>query len=78
MSTSVGDAAAVDVRVDDRMLHVLLRDGREVAVPLDWFPRLQAADAQARADWRLIGDGEGVHWPRIDEDVSVAGLLRAG
>lgn len=34
--------------------------------------------AKARADWRLIGDGEGVHWPRIDEDVSVAGLLRAG
>jgi len=78
VSTSVSDASAVDVRVDDAALHVTLRDGREVSVPLDWFPRLAAADATARADWYLLGDGEGIHWPTIDEDISVAGLLRAG
>lgn len=78
MSTSVRDAAAVDVRFDDTALHVLLRDGREVSAPLSWFPRLQAAPPEERAEWRLIGQGEGVRWPSLDEDVSVAGLLSTG
>ena len=77
MSTSVRDAAAVDVLVDDTHLHVRLRDGREVLAPLEWFPRLRDADGVQRAEWVILGDGEGVHWPSIDEDVSVAGLLRA-
>ena len=74
MSTSVDDA--IDVRVDDRAIHVVLRDGREVSAPLSWFPRLSAASTEDRADWYLLGDGEGIHWPTIDEDISVAGLLR--
>ncbi|HEU4849432.1 MAG TPA: DUF2442 domain-containing protein [Terrimesophilobacter sp.] len=57
-------------------LQLTLADGREVSAPLFWFPRLLAATETERQHWRLIGAGEGVHWPAIDEDVSVASLLR--
>jgi hypothetical protein len=56
-------------------LTVWLADGRTVTVPLVWFPRLLTANAQAREKWELLGDGEGIHWPEIDEDLSVEGLL---
>lgn len=75
MSTSVHEALAVRVRVDSQQVHVELRDGRTVSAPLAWFPRLAAADEAPRSDWRLIGHGEGIHWPQLDEDISVAGLL---
>lgn len=70
------DARAVDVAVDDDNLTVDLADGRRVIVPLAWFPRLLHAKPEERRNWRLIGDGQGVHWPDVDEDLSVAGLLR--
>ena len=71
------DAPAVDVKVSDEQLVVVLADGRELAAPLAWFPRLiQATEAQ-RKNWRLIGRGQGIHWPDVDEDISVASLLRA-
>ncbi len=76
MSISTDDAAAVGVRVDDTTLYVALRDGREISVPLEWFPRLLSASPEARADWRLIGAGEGIHWPMLDEDISIEGLLQ--
>jgi len=63
------------VEVTDDELRVDLADGRRIAVPLTWFPRLMAADATARVQWQLLGDGEGIHWPAADEDLSVAGLL---
>ena len=63
------------VSFSKKNLRVELSDGREVSVPLSWFPRLQKAPASARAKWRLIGVGSGIHWPDIDEDVSVASLL---
>jgi hypothetical protein len=66
---------ATSVVVDDRALHVTIDDGRELSVPIDWFPRLEKASAEARSNWRLIGVGEGIHWPDIDEDISVLGLL---
>jgi len=66
---------AVDVAVTETVLHVTLDDGRELSVPVEWFPRLRDAAADVRADWRLIGRGEGIHWPAIDEDISVRGLL---
>lgn len=66
---------AMDVRVDSTMLSVSLDDGRELSVPVEWFPRLRDASAAARANWRLIGQGEGIHWPDIDEDISILGLL---
>ena len=69
-------AKAVDVSVSDMSLKVSLDDGREISVPLDWFPRLRDATPSQRANWRLIGTGEGMHWPDVDEDISVPGLLR--
>lgn len=70
------DATAIDLSIDDSSLRVVLADGRELAVPLEWFPRLRDATAEQRKNWRFIGRGQGVHWPDVDVDVSVAGLLR--
>lgn len=71
------DPRAVDVIVDDAMLHFILADGRQIAAPLVWFPRLCDASQDARQDWRLIGKGIGVHWPQVDEDIAVETLMRA-
>jgi hypothetical protein len=68
--------AARDVRFDREMMHVRLIDGRDISVPLDWFPRLKKAKQDEREKYRLIGGGVGIHWPDLDEDVSVPGLLR--
>lgn len=70
------DPRATAVQVTDDELRVELADGRTVTAPLVWFPRLLDADDAQRANWELLGDGEGIHWPDIDEDLSVAGLLR--
>jgi hypothetical protein len=66
---------AVSAIVDERALRVDLSDGRSIAVPLTWYPRLAHATVEERANWRLIGAGEGLHWPDLDEDISVAALL---
>lgn len=78
MSTSVPvpDPRAVHVGFDDDQLWVDLAGGRRLGVPLVWFPRLLHASSEQRQSWRLIGDGQGIHWPELDEDLSVAGLLR--
>ena len=57
------------------MLQVDLIDGRSISIPLAWYPRLQHGTTAERANWRLIGDGRGVHWPDLDEDISVENLL---
>ena len=77
MSTSAVslDPTAIDVDVSDTLLRITLADGREVAAPLAWFPRLRDATPEQRKHWRLIGRGVGIHWPDVDEDVSVRGLL---
>ena len=69
------EALATDVRVAEDSLRVVLADGREVAAPLAWFPRLESATDSQRRNWRLIGGGVGIHWPEVDEDVSVESLL---
>src|SRR5438034_548812 len=66
---------ARDVRFTQEALHVLLADGREISAPLEWFPRLRSATRKQRARWQLTGDGIGVHWPDVDEDIEVEGLL---
>lgn len=66
---------AVDVTCTDDALRVVLADGREVAVPLVWFPRLLNATPEQRKEWRLIGGGIGIHWESVDEDISVESLL---
>jgi hypothetical protein len=78
MSTSQGEsrsALALKVTVTDDTLAVDLVDGRTVSVPLAWYPRLAHGSPAEREEWRLIGRGEGIHWPRLDEDLSVDGLL---
>jgi hypothetical protein len=79
MSTSphnVRDGRASRVTLTDETLTVLLADGRSISVPLTWYPRLAHGTAVERSRWRLIGDGEGIHWPELDEDISVEGLLK--
>jgi Protein of unknown function (DUF2442) len=67
---------AVDVRFNEDSIHVRLSDSREVSAPLEWFPRLRDATPEQRQNWRLIGRGIGIHWENVDEDISVASLLR--
>ncbi|WP_431857026.1 DUF2442 domain-containing protein [Azospirillum sp.] len=64
------------VSVDDDRLTVDLMDGRSIAVPLAWYPRLFDATPEQRRNWELAGSGYGIHWPDIDEDLSTEGLLR--
>ncbi|HEX8243846.1 MAG TPA: DUF2442 domain-containing protein [Longimicrobium sp.] len=63
------------MRVTDDSIIAELADGRTVSVPLAWSWRLSDATPEQRANWRLIGSGEGVHWPDVDEDISVRGML---
>lgn len=78
MSTSspeISTVVATDVSCGTERLRVSLSDGRQISVPLAWFPRLAGATPAQRQQWTLIGQGVGIHWPAIDEDLSVAGLL---
>jgi hypothetical protein len=70
------DLIPIDVVVDDSTLRVRFRDGLEIATPTSRFPRLAQGTAEQRNNWRLIGRGDGIHWPEIDEDISVRTLLR--
>ena len=64
-----------EVSFVDEVLQVFLSDGREIRVPLEWFPKLRDASPEERLHWRLIGKGIGIHWPDLDEDLSLEGLL---
>jgi len=78
MSTSATElrpALAENVKVTRYELRVLLSDGRTIAVPLMWYPRLSHGSPEERAEWRLIGRGAGIHWEALDEDIYVDGLL---
>jgi hypothetical protein len=70
------DPRAKEVRVTEDELIVVLADGRRISAPLAWYPRLLHASQQQRDNFELLGDGEGIHWPDVDEDLSVTGLLR--
>ncbi len=79
MSTSESDtvqlALAQSAHVTEDAIAVALADGREISAPLAWYPRLLHATTEERANLRLIGDGEGIHWPDLDEDVSIDNLI---
>ncbi len=75
ISTINKSKLAQDVSFTEDKMIVLLEDGRELSVPLDWFPRLREASKEELNDWRLIGGGEGIHWEALDEDISVAKLI---
>jgi hypothetical protein len=68
-------ATAQNVRVTDDTLVIDLTDGRTISVPLAWYPRLLQGTPKERSHWRLIGQGEGIHWPDLDEDISVQHVL---
>ncbi len=70
------DPRAIEVEVSEDELSVVLADGRRIAVPLTWFPRLLNASPDERSKFEILGGGAGIHWPQIDEDLSVDGLLR--
>ena len=70
------DVRAMRVTVEDSRLVVDLMDGRTIAVPLAWYPRLANATPRQRNHWELAGGGYGIHWPEIDGDLSTEGLLR--
>ena len=63
------------VSISDDTLTVDLSDGRTISVPLNWYPRLLHSNPEERVKWRLIGKGEGIHWPELDEDISVENLI---
>jgi len=78
MNTLVDEPRAVtgeNVKVTTNTLLVELSDGRTITAPLAWFPRLLHGTAKERNHWRFIGRGEGIHWPDLDEDISVEGLV---
>jgi hypothetical protein len=74
-TAEIANATAAEVRIARGRLTVELTDGRTITTPLAWFPRLLHATAKERASWRLIGRGHGIHWPELDEDISVDNLL---
>lgn len=73
--TELREANALRVTVSDDTLAVNLADGRTITAPVGWFPRLANGKDAERANWRLIGGGSGIHWPELDEDISVESLL---
>lgn len=75
LAIEIDQLAAMDVHVTDDALSVDLSDGRTITVPLVWYPRLLNGTPAERANWRLIGRGEGIHWTDLDEDISVKGLI---
>ena len=66
---------AISVEFTRAVMRVALQDGRTLEVPIAWFPRLREATPEQREDLRLIGGGIGIHWPQLDEDLSIRGLL---
>jgi hypothetical protein len=67
--------SATQARVNDDTLSVDLSDGRTISVPIAWFPRLSHGTSEERSRWQLTGNGRGIHWPALDEDISVENLL---
>jgi hypothetical protein len=68
-------AKAQNVAVSDDTITVDLSDGRTISIPIGWYPRLLHGTPEQRNNWRLIGTGEGIHWPELDEDISVENLI---
>ena len=75
ISTVKSIPLAQDVKCSEDELIVSLIDGRSISVPLSWFPKLSDASKEQLKNWEILGNGEGIHWPEIDEDISVEGLL---
>ena len=74
-TTEVSAARAQNVTVAEDTLTVELSDGRAISVPLAWYPRLLHGTLEERSKWRMVGQGVGINWPALDEDISVENLL---
>ena len=74
-ATNLARPAATRVSVTDSTIDVELNDGRSLSVPISWYPRLEHATEAERANWTLTGSGLGIHWPEIDEDISVEAVV---
>ena len=72
----ITDLRATSVRMEADMFYVEIEDGREIGVPYSWFWRLEDATAEQRNNWRFIAGGHGIHWEEIDEDISIAGIIK--
>ena len=75
MSSLTSEVRALNVQITEDAMTVELNDGRSISVPLDWYPRLLHGTPEERSNWRLLGNAEGIHWPDLDEDISVENLL---
>ena len=75
LTTEVRSMTAQSVTVSEDALVIDLVDGRTISAPLAWYPRLMHGKPEERANWRLVGQGEGIHWPDLDEDISVDNVL---
>jgi hypothetical protein len=75
LAIEISEARAQDVKVDEDRLIVELTDGRTISAPLAWYPRLWRGRPEERECFEIIGDGAYIHWPKLDEDLSVAGIL---
>jgi hypothetical protein len=75
LAVEITEARAQEVRIDEDRLVVELTDGRTISAPLAWYPRLWHGKPEQRARYEIIGDGAYIHWPDLDEDLSVAGIL---
>jgi hypothetical protein len=75
LTVSAPSARIKGVSITDEALAVDLVDGRTITVPLSWYPRLSHGKPAERNNWQLIGNGEGIHWPNLDEDISVDNLI---
>ena len=75
MSSLVAEIRAQSLVITDDTVSVELNDGRSISVPLSWYPRLNHATLSERSNWRWIGDREGIHWPDLDEDISIENLV---
>lgn len=73
--STVNIPVAVHVQISEDNMHVSLSDGRVVSVPISWYPRLSQALPQHRELWEFIGGGHGIHWPELDEDISIENIL---
>lgn len=74
-TTEISVPEAMSVAVTEDTLTTELSDGRTISVPLSWYPRLVHATPEEKSNWELIGGGQGIHWPDLDEDISIEGLL---
>ncbi|MEQ8336742.1 MAG: DUF2442 domain-containing protein [Cyclobacteriaceae bacterium] len=75
MNTLTKDIEAIDVSFDEDSMCVHLSDGRSISTPLAWYPRLYHGTTQERNKWQIIGKGSGIHWPQLDEDLSVESII---